>query len=282
MANVIAVIGAGTMGRGVAQVLAEHNYKVLLVDILPQVLENSEVEIRQNIRLQQLIRKNLTIPIDKVLENIKFTQDLNEIQNADFVIENITESIEKKEKLYQEMNLICKEDCIFMVNTSCISITKIGGYMKNPSCVIGTHFMNPVPLMKAVEVIRGYHTSDETVNRVKLLLESIGKEDIVINDFPGFVSNRISHLMMNEAAFIVQEQVAKPEDVDKIFKKCYSHKMGPLETADLIGLDTVVDSLEVLYESFQDSKFRCCPLLKKMVEAGLLGMKSGEGFYKYQ
>jgi 3-hydroxybutyryl-CoA dehydrogenase len=282
MDEMIAVIGAGTMGRGVAQVFAEHNYKVLLADISSQVLEAARQEIKQNIRLQQLIRKNLTINSDKILENIRLTQDLKEIREADFVIENITESIEKKQKLYGEMNTICGEECIFMANTSCISITRLGANMKNPASVIGTHFMNPVPLIKAVEVIRGYHTSDETVDKVKQLLESVGKEEIVINDFPGFVTNRISHLMMNEAAFIVQDKVARPEDVDNIFKKCYGHKMGPLETADLIGLDTVVDSLEVLYTSFQDGKFRCCPLLKKMVEAGLLGRKSGEGFYKYQ
>jgi 3-hydroxybutyryl-CoA dehydrogenase len=169
-----------------------------------------------------------------------------------------------------------------MVNTSCISITKIGAITKRPDRVVGTHFMNPVPMMKAVEVIKGFYTSEKTIQRTKDLLTSLNKEGIVVNDFPGFVSNRISHLMMNEAAFIVQDQVADIKTVDEIFKKCYSHKMGPLETADLIGIDTVVESLQVLYDSYQDPKFRCCPLLKKMVDAGLLGRKSGRGFYEYR
>ena len=157
----------------------------------------------------------------------------------------------------------------------------IASLTKRPTKVIGTHYMNPVPMKTTVETIRGFHTSDATIETTKQLLATMGKECILVNDYPGFVSNRISHLFMNEAAFVVQDQVASAQEVDDIFKQCYGHKMGPLETADLIGLDTVVNSLEVLYESYQDPKFRCCPLLRKMVDAGLLGVKSGEGFYTY-
>ncbi|WP_242655185.1 3-hydroxyacyl-CoA dehydrogenase family protein [Clostridium cellulovorans] len=173
------------------------------------------------------------------------------------------------------------ESCLFLVNTSCISITKIASLTKRPDKVIGTHFMNPVHIKTAVEAIKGFYTSEETIEKTKELLSKMGKEMIIVNDLPGFVSNRISHLFMNEAAFVVQDQVAAPAEVDAIFKKCYGHVMGPLETADLIGLDTVVDSLEVLYESYQDPKFKCCPLLKKMVDANLKGRKTGKGFYDY-
>lgn len=277
----VGVIGAGVMGRGVAQSLAESGHEVILVDLSEEILEEAMVEIKKNSRLQRLFNKNVKGSVEEICSLIHPVSNLERIKDANFIIENITEDVEKKEKLYSELDKICNPDCIFMVNTSCISITKIASLMTHQDKVIGTHFMNPVPLMKAVEVIRGYYTSEETLQEVKELLETMGKESIVVNDFPGFVSNRISHLMMNEAAFIVQDQVADPQTVDAIFKKCYGHKMGPLETADLIGLDTVVNSLEVLYESYNDTKFRCCPLLRKMVDAGLHGKKSGKGFYNY-
>lgn len=189
--------------------------------------------------------------------------------------------MELLKNVYGKIDNICDENCIFLVNTSCISITKIAALTKRPDKVIGTHFMNPVPQKKVVEVVKGYHTSEETIASLKELLANIGKEAIIVNDYPGFVSNRVSHLFMNEAAYVVQDQVASPESVDDIFKKCFGHAMVPLETADLIGLDTVVNSLDILYKSYQDPKFRCCPLLRKMVDAGLYGRKSGEGFYKY-
>mgnify|MGYP000628053638 CR=1 FL=1 len=279
--NKIGVIGAGVMGRGVAQNLAESGYEVIIHDLSDEILEEAKLEIKKSIRLRQLFDKSVKGDIEEISNRIHSVKELTGIKDAKFIVENITENIDKKGRLYRDLNQICNSDCIFMVNTSCISITKIASLMSNPDKVIGTHFMNPVPMMKAVEVIRGYHTSEDTLQEVKELLEEMGKESIVVNDFPGFVSNRISHLMMNEAAFIVQDQVADPKTVDDIFKKCYGHKMGPLETADLIGLDTVVNSLDVLYESFNDTKFRCCPLLQKMVDAGLYGRKSGEGFYKY-
>jgi 3-hydroxybutyryl-CoA dehydrogenase len=215
------------------------------------------------------------------MENVSFTTDMALLKDSDFIIENITEDLEAKEKVYEQLNDICSENSVILINTSCISITKLAAIYQFPEKVIGTHFMNPVPLMTAVEVIRGFYTSDQTIEETKIFLKNLGKESILVKDYPGFVSNRISHLYMNEAAFIVQDGVTTPYVVDEIFKKCYGHKMGPLETADLIGLDTVVKSLKILYESYQDPKFRCCPLLKKMVDAGLYGRKTGRGFYEY-
>ena len=277
----IGVIGAGVMGRGVAQNLAESGHEVILLDLSKDILEHAMLEIKKNVRLYRLFNKTAKGNPEEICSLIHPVKNLEEMKEVKFVIENITEDIEKKKSLYGQMNQMFNSDCIFMVNTSCVSITKIASFMNKPDKVIGTHFMNPVPMIKAVEVIRGYHTSGETLQKVEELLRKMGKESIVVNDFPGFVSNRISHLMMNEAAFIVQDQVADPKTVDDIFKKCYGHKMGPLETADLIGLDTVVNSLDVLFESYNDTKFRCCPLLRKMVDAGLHGKKSGKGFYNY-
>jgi 3-hydroxybutyryl-CoA dehydrogenase len=278
----IGVIGAGVMGRGVSQSFAQNGYEVVLVDIEQAVLQSAKEEIYRNIRFQAFYNKGQSpANPDDVVSRILFTTDYGELKEVDFVVENVTEKWEVKKEVYQKIDEICPPHCIFAVNTSCISITKVAALTNRPTQVIGTHFMNPVPLIQAVEVIKGYFTAEESIAKTGSLIESLGKESIVVNDFPGFVSNRISHLLMNEAAFVVQDQVASVEEVDAIFKKCYGHKMGPLETADLIGLDTVVDSLAVLYEDYQDSKFRCCPLLRKMVEAGQYGRKSGKGFYTY-
>lgn len=278
---VTGVIGAGVMGTGVAQCLAQSKMEVILLDITEEELNAGMEKIKNNLRFQTLFNKGESENPEQVCSRIKCTTDFTILKKADFIIENVTESWQIKKAVYEKINGICNENCIFLVNTSCISITKIASLLKNPEKVIGVHFMNPVPMKTTVEVIKGYYTSEETVKHTMLLLKDIGKDGIIVNDFPGFVSNRISHLFMNEAAYVVQDQVASPADIDDIFKKCYGHKMGPLETADLIGIDTVVNSLEVLYESFQDSKFRCCPLLRKMVDAGLLGCKSGKGFYNY-
>lgn len=276
--SVITIFGAGVMGKGVAQVLLEYGHKVYLNDISEELLSKAKVDIERGIMISKMTNKQIDA---NVINNLTLATDYSNLKKSDFIIENITENVKMKSKLYSEIVDYCQEDTIFMVNTSCISITKIGAITKRADRVIGTHFMNPVPMMKAVEVIKGFYTSEETIQKTNDLFTSLNKEGIIVNDFPGFVSNRISHLMMNEAAFIVQDQVADVKTVDEIFKKCYSHKMGPLETADLIGLDTVVESLQVLYDSYQDSKFKCCPLLKKMVDAGLLGRKSGRGFYEY-
>ena len=280
----IGVIGAGVMGVGVSQCLAQSGYEVILVDISHQVLTNAYKVIKQNLRFQSLFnaqsdqKENINI----VLDRIAFTEDYNRLAEVGFIIENVTEKWDIKKDLYCKLDKICSINSIFAANTSCISITRIASVSANPSRIVGLHFMNPVPLKPWVEVIYGYHTSQETKDRATMLLSSLGKGYIEVNDFPGFVSNRILMQFINEAIFEVQEGVAKPGDIDGIFKKCLGHKMGPLETADLIGLDTLLYSLEVLYESYKDGKFRPCPLLCKMVDAGLLGMKSGQGFYTYE
>lgn len=278
----IAVVGAGVMGTGVAQKFAQYGNEVVLLDINLDIAEKAKKAISNNIRMYNMFNKDNKIKnIEGVLEKIKCSENYQDLSDVDFVIENVTENIEVKKEVYSKLEKVCKNECIYMVNTSCISITKVGSFTKREDKVIGTHFMNPVPLKKVSEVIKGYHTSGKTINLVKELLESVNINAVIVNDYPGFVSNRISHLLMNEAAYVVQDGVASPKDVDKIFQECFEHKMGPLATADLIGLDTVVNSLDVLYKSYQDPKFRVCPLLRKMVDAGLYGRKSGEGFYKY-
>ena len=278
----VGVIGAGVMGSGVAQNLAQTGHQVILIDIAEDVLKKAEGQIRNSIRFQGFMRKeNPVANPDELLGRIQFTTNYELLQAADFVVENVTEQWSVKQEVYAKLNSICPERCIFAANTSAVPITRIASATKRPDRVIGMHFMNPVPIKKTVETIRGYHTSEETVASAKQFLQQMGKECILVNDAPGFVANRLSHLFMNEAANLVMEHVAAPKEIDDIFKKCYGHAMGPLETADLIGLDTVVDTLQVLYEEYQDSKFRCSPLLKKMVAAGLRGRKSGQGFYKY-
>lgn len=278
----VGIIGAGVMGAGVSQSFAQKKYEVTLIDLSEEILNRAKDEIEKNYRLFGFFNNKQTLEdSDVLLRRIEFTTSYEKLKDIDFIIENTPENWEIKKNIYKKIDEICKESSIFLVNTSCISITKIASLTKRPDKIIGTHFMNPVPQKKVVEVIRGYHTSEDTINKVVQLFDEIEKEAIIVNDYPGFVSNRVSHLFINEAAYVVQDQVASPESVDDIFKKCFGHTMGPLETADLIGLDTVVNSLEVLYESYQDSKFRCCPLLRKMVDAGLYGKKSGKGFYEY-
>jgi 3-hydroxybutyryl-CoA dehydrogenase len=279
----VAVVGAGTMGAGVTVDLVLHGIHTVLVDISEDVLENAKTEITKSIRFAPMIKKDIPkVPVKEALEKITFATDLQAAADCGYIVENVTEDWNVKEKVYRELEQICKPEAIFGVDTSCISITKVAAVTKRPGQVIGVHFMNPVYAKPVIEVMRGVHTSDSTIEATEQLLAQLGKKAIVVNDFPGFVSNRISHLFMNEAAWVVQDQVASAEQVDNIFKKCFGHTMGPLETADLIGLDTVVQSLEILYESYQDSKFRCCPLLKRMVDAGQLGRKSGQGFFTYR
>lgn len=278
----IAVIGAGIMGSDVALDLASYGYHVILKDLDNETLEKAEAKIKKGFKQAKMMKKEMKeVSIDDVLAKITFTTSYDGFDGVEMVIENIVEEWEAKKTLYLKLSEVCKPGTLYAVNTSCISITKIGALMASPDKVIGAHFMNPVPLKRIVEVIRGYHTSDETVETMKQFLKTLKKTGVVVNDFPGFVTNRVSHLFMNEAAFLVQDGVAGPKEVDMIFTQGFGHAMGPLATADLIGLDTVVDSLEVLYQSYQDPKFRCCPLLRKMVDAGLLGRKSGKGFFNY-
>ncbi len=277
------VVGAGVMGTGVAQSLAQAGHLVLLIDISEDILKRARENITNSIRLQKLWRKSVQPEeVGDVLERITFTSDLAVLEPAQFVIENVTEKWEVKQPVYAQLDAVCGSACLFAANTSAIAITRLASLTKRPDKVIGMHFMNPVPMKPMVEVIRGYHTSETTLATTRELLASIGKDCVVVNDMPGFVSNRVLMLTINEAIFLIQDQVATVEEVDKIFKTCFGHPMGPLETADLIGLDTILYSLEVLYESYNDSKYRPCPLLKKMVDAGLYGRKSGQGFYSYK
>jgi 3-hydroxybutyryl-CoA dehydrogenase len=280
--NKVGVVGAGVMGVGVGQNLAQTGHQAVLVDVSPEILERAEKEIRRNLRFQGMLQKDAKRESpDAVLGRIAFTTNLEDLRDVDFVVENVPEKWEIKREVYPRLDAVCPERAVFAVNTSCFSITRVGALTRRPDHVVGMHFMNPVPLKPTVEVIRGHHTSEQTLETARQFLRQMGKDCIVVNDMPGFVSNRVLMLTVNEAIFTVHDGVATPEQVDQLFKSCFGHKMGPLETADLIGLDTILYSIEVLYESFNDSKFRPCPLLKKMVDAGLLGRKSGKGFYDY-
>jgi 3-hydroxybutyryl-CoA dehydrogenase len=270
------------MGVGLGQSLAQTGHETVLVDVSAAVLDRAREEIRQGLRFQGMFQKGERREDAKtVLGRIAFTTDLAALADVDFLIENVPEKWEIKRELYPRLDAVCPERTVFAVNTSCISITRVGGLTARPDRVLGMHFMNPVPLKPMVEAIRAFHTSDETLETARQLLRQMGKDCIVVGDLPGFVSNRILMLTVNEAVFVLQDGVATAEQVDQLFKTCFGHKMGPLETADLIGLDTILYSIEVLYDSYNDSKFRPSPLLRKMVDAGLLGRKSGKGFYDY-
>lgn len=270
------------MGTGVAQSLAQAGYRVVLVDVVEAALRKARDAIYRGARFHHLLRPGAPQQnADEVVGRIAFATEAAALAEADFVIENVTEDWAVKRPVYAVLDRLCPERCIFAANTSAIPITQIGGATQRPDRVLGMHFMNPAPLKDTVEVIRGFHTSDATLQIAEQLLRSLGKASVVVNDSPGFVSNRVLMLTINEAIFLVQEGVASAEDVDKIFRQCFGHKMGPLETGDLIGLDTILLSLEVLREQFGDPKFRPSPLLRKMVHAGLYGRKSGRGFYQY-
>ncbi|MFF0066934.1 3-hydroxyacyl-CoA dehydrogenase family protein [Streptomyces sp. NPDC005279] len=278
----VGVVGAGVMGVGVAQNLAQTGHQVVVVDISDEVLDNARRELRNSLRTYALFNKNSGIDMAAVTRRIEFTTDYELLAKADFVVENVTEDWGIKQQVYEKIDRICRPEVVFAVNTSAISITRVGSATTRAERVVGMHFMNPVPMKPLVEVIRGYHTTPETIDTARRFLTGMGKECIVVEDVPGFVSNRVLMLTINEAVFLVQDGVTDAASVDKIFKGCFDHRMGPLETADLIGLDTILKSVEVLYESFNDDKYRPAPLLKKMVAAGLLGRKSGEGFHRYR
>jgi 3-hydroxybutyryl-CoA dehydrogenase len=280
--KLIAIIGAGVMGSDVAIDLANHNYDVILKDLTEKQLDNAKSNIQKSYRFYKLMLKEaFPSNIDEILAKIRFTTVYESFHEADIIIENITENYIQKKNLYLELSRRFREDAILGVNTSCISITKLAAIMPHPENVIGMHFMNPVPLSKLVEVIKGHHTSDETINLTKSFLKTLNKTYVVVNDFPGFVTNRVLMLTINESIWLVHEKVAESKEIDLIFKLGFGHKIGPLATADLIGLDTILNSLEVLYDSYKDPKYKPCPLLIKMVDAGLLGKKSGKGFFKY-
>jgi 3-hydroxybutyryl-CoA dehydrogenase len=277
---IVGVVGAGVMGAGLAQNLAQTDHQVILVDITDETLNRSRAAIERSLRLQAFF-KQPAAPVQDPIEKIMFTTDISLLGKAGFVIESVSEMWDIKKALFAKLDSLCAPDCVFASNTSAISITRIASTTGRPEKVVGTHFMNPVPMKKTVEVIRGFRTSEDTLERTGALLLRMGKEYIVVNDMPGFVTNRVLMLTINEAIFVLQDNVAKAEDIDTIFKSCFEHKMGPLETADLIGLDTILLSLEVLYDSYKDPKYRPSPLLQKMVYAGLYGRKNGKGFYSY-
>ena len=280
--STVGVVGAGVMGVGVAQNLAQTGHRVVLLDVSDGVLDAARAEIERNLRFHGLFTKQKGgEPPAAVLERITFTTGYAPFADADFVVENATEKVAVKEGIYPVLDEVCPPHACFAANTSCISITRIGGWTRRPDRVLGMHFMNPVPLKPVVETIRGFHTSQRTIDNALRLLAQMGKEGIVVNDLPGFVSNRVLMLTINEAIWEVQDGVASAEDVDRIFVTCFGHRMGPIATGDLIGLDTILYSLEVLYESYADPKFRPCPLLRKMVDAGLHGRKTGRGFFDY-
>jgi 3-hydroxybutyryl-CoA dehydrogenase len=278
----IAVIGGGTMGNGIAHVFAQHNFPVMLIELKQEYLDKALNTITAN--LDRQVKKGVLTESQKAdtLKHLTPTTDLsNAVKEVDLVIEAVNENLELKQSIFKRLDEHCKASAILASNTSSISLTKLAAATKRPSQVIGMHFMNPVPVMKLVEVIRALQTSDATFEAIESTAKTIGKTPVSCNDYPGFISNRVLMPMINEAIQCVYENIATPEAIDEIMKLGMAHPMGPLTLADFIGLDVCLAIMNVLYEGFNDSKYRPSPLLKNMVAAGYLGRKSGRGFYKY-
>lgn len=277
--NNIVIIGAGTIGQSLAVNLLQYDYHIVLIDNNSNHLEQAKKEIKKMISIFSLSgyfknRKN-------VLNDIIYTEDYMFLSSADIVIENIYEDFRLKKDLYMILDNICKTDCLIIVNTSCIPITMLSQGLAHCEKMIGVHFMNPCLLINSVEVIISEYTSNETENKICDFLSSLNKQIIKVNDFPGFISNRLSHLFINEAANIVYEKKACPKTIDSVFKSCFGHNQGPLETADLIGLDTVKATLDLLYEFYKNDKFLCSELINQKVRNNELGIKTKKGFYSY-
>jgi len=278
----ISVIGAGTMGNGIAHIFAMNGYQVSLIDLSQEVLDKALGTIDKN--LSRMVAKE-KITENKKLSTLKnivcITQVKEGIQNADLIVEAATENIDLKLKIFKQLDELAPDHCVLASNTSSISITKIASVTNRPEKVIGMHFMNPVPIMKLVEVIRGFATSDEVCEAIMELSKDLGKIPTEVNDYPGFIANRILMPMINEAIYSLYESVAGVEEIDTVMKLGMAHPMGPLQLADFIGLDVCLSILNVLHEGFGNPKYAPCPLLINMVTAGKLGRKSGEGFYDY-
>lgn len=278
----IAVIGAGTMGNGIAHVFAQNGYKVNLIDISTEALDKAFKTIEKNLDRMLSKEKISTETKEKTLSNLHKITNLQEgVSDADLVVEAATENMDIKLSIFKEMDQFAPANCILSTNTSSISITKIAAVTKRADKVIGMHFMNPVPVMKLVEVIKGYSTSNETLQTIMELSKIIGKVPVEVNDFPGFVANKILMPMINEAIITLHEGVAGVEEIDTVMKLGMAHPMGPLQLADFIGLDVCLAILKVLQDGFGNPKYAPCPLLVNMVTAGKLGVKSGEGFYNW-
>ena len=278
----IGVIGAGAMGCGIAHVASLSGFEVILVDVKDEFVNKGLSSISKNMD-RQLEREKISIhEKEAALSLINISTDLNLFKECDLVIEAVTESLDIKGSIFKKLDQICRKDCILSTNTSSISITEIASYTTRPQMVIGMHFMNPVPVMKLVEVIRGHLTDQKVVDAILKLAEEMGKIAVECNDYPGFVANRILMPMINESIYCLMEGVAESKAIDDIMKLGTAHPMGPLELADLIGLDVCLAIMQVLHEQLGDDKYRPCPLLRRMVAAGTIGRKSGQGFYNYK